>query len=79
AARDVKSPIIIQFSQGGAAFYAGKGLPNGNQEASILGSVAGALHVRTVAKAYGIPVIIHSDHCAKKLLPWFDGMLAADE
>ncbi|KAG0327741.1 Fructose-bisphosphate aldolase 1, partial [Podila horticola] len=79
AARDAKSPIIIQFSQGGAAFYAGKGLANGNQEASILGAVAGALHVRTVAKAYGIPVIIHSDHCAKKLLPWFDGMLAADE
>ncbi|KAG0028655.1 Fructose-bisphosphate aldolase 1 [Podila clonocystis] len=79
AARDAKSPIIIQFSQGGAAFYAGKGVANGNQEASILGAVAGALHVRTVAKAYGIPVIIHSDHCAKKLLPWFDGMLAADE
>ncbi|KAG2221409.1 hypothetical protein INT45_012660 [Circinella minor] len=79
AARDIKSPIIIQFSNGGAAFIAGKGLSNKNQEASIIGAVAGAQYVRTVAKAYGIPVIIHSDHCAKKLLPWFDGMLAADE
>lgn len=79
AARDIKSPIIIQFSQGGAAYFAGKGLANKNQEASIIGAVAGAQYVRTVAKAYGIPVIIHSDHCAKKLLPWFDGMLDADE
>lgn len=79
AARDAKAPIIIQFSQGGAAYYAGKGLANGKQEASILGAIAGAHHVRAVAKSYGIPVIIHSDHCAKKLLPWFDGMLAADE
>ncbi|KAJ3012053.1 Fructose-bisphosphate aldolase 1 [Thoreauomyces humboldtii] len=79
AARDAKAPIIIQFSQGGGAFYAGKGLENKNQEASILGSVAGAHYVRLVAKSYGIPVMIHSDHCAKKLLPWFDGMLKADE
>jgi fructose-bisphosphate aldolase class II len=79
AARDIKAPIIIQFSNGGSAFYAGKGISNANQEASILGAVAGALHVRQVAKAYGIPVILHSDHCAKKLLPWFDGMLKADE
>ncbi|KAI9488915.1 fructose 1,6-bisphosphate aldolase [Zychaea mexicana] len=79
AARDINSPIIIQFSQGGAAFVAGKGLTNKNQEASIIGAIAGAQYVRAVAKAYGIPVIIHSDHCAKKLIPWFDGMLAADE
>ncbi|KAG0165092.1 Fructose-bisphosphate aldolase 1 [Apophysomyces sp. BC1034] len=79
AARDIKSPIIIQFSNGGAAYFAGKGLANKNQEASIIGAVAGAQYVRAVAKAYGIPVVVHSDHCAKKLLPWFDGMLAADE
>ncbi|KAI8875933.1 fructose-bisphosphate aldolase [Backusella circina FSU 941] len=79
AARDIKSPLIIQFSQGGSAFFAGKGLDNKNQEASIIGAVAGAEYVRTVAKAYGVPVIVHSDHCAKKLLPWFDGMLDADE
>ncbi|KAI8388689.1 fructose-bisphosphate aldolase, class II [Radiomyces spectabilis] len=79
AARDIKSPIIIQFSNGGAAYVAGKGLSNKNQEASVLGAVAGAQYVRAVAKAYGIPVVVHSDHCAKKLLPWFDGMLAADE
>ncbi|KAJ8658947.1 fructose-bisphosphate aldolase, class II [Lichtheimia ornata] len=79
AARDIKSPIIIQFSNGGSAYVAGKGLSNKNQEASIIGAVAGAQYVRAVAKAYGIPVVIHSDHCAKKLLPWFDGMIAADE
>ncbi|GAA6056407.1 hypothetical protein JCM3770_000687 [Rhodotorula araucariae] len=79
AARDSKSPVIIQVSQGGAAFFAGKGVPNGNQEASIAGAVAAAHYVRAVAPTYGIPVVLHSDHCAKKLLPWFDGMLAADE
>jgi fructose-bisphosphate aldolase class II len=79
AARDSKSPVIIQFSNGGGAFFAGKSLPNKEQEASVLGSVAGAHYVRSVAAAYGIPVVIHSDHCAKKLLPWFDGMLKADE
>jgi len=79
AARDIKSPIIIQFSNGGSAYFAGKGLSNDGQKASILGAVAGAHYVRQVAKAYEIPVLVHSDHCAKKLLPWFDGMLAADE
>ncbi|KAF8655186.1 hypothetical protein AX16_003218 [Volvariella volvacea WC 439] len=79
AARDIKSPIILQVSQGGSAYFAGKGLSNDGQQASILGAIAAAKHVRTVAKAYGIPVILHSDHCAKKLLPWFDGMLEADE
>merc|ERR1719443_1436229 len=72
-------PIMIQFSEGGSAFFCGKALPNGKKEASILGAVAGAHYVRHVSPAYGIPVIVHSDHCAKKLLPWFDGMLEADE
>lgn len=79
AARDIKSPIILQVSQGGSAYYAGKGLANDSQQASILGAVAAAHHIRTVAKSYGVPVVLHSDHCAHKLLPWFDGMLAADE
>ncbi|EZG55177.1 fructose-bisphosphate aldolase class II, partial [Gregarina niphandrodes] len=79
AAKELNVPIIIQFSNGGAAYMAGKGLDNKDQKASILGAIAGAHYVRMVAPAYGIPVIVHSDHCAKKLLPWFDGMLAADE
>lgn len=79
AARDSKSPIILQVSQGGAAYFAGKGVKNGNQEASIAGAVAAAHYVRAVAPAYGIPVVLHTDHCAKKLLPWLDGMLDADE
>ncbi|KAG1786318.1 uncharacterized protein HD556DRAFT_1385029 [Suillus plorans] len=76
--RDIKAPIILQVSQGGSAYFAGKGLSNDNQQASILGAIAAA-HIRTVAKAYGVPVVLHSDHCAHKLLQWFDGMLAADE
>lgn len=79
AARDIKSPIIIQVSQGGAAYFAGKGLSNDKQQASIVGAISAAHHVRLMAKAYGVPVIMHSDHCAEKLLPWFDGMLDADE
>lgn len=81
AAAKVKSPIIIQVSNGGAAFFCGKFIDNKNppEQAAIAGSVACALHVRAVAKYYGVPVVLHSDHCAKKLLPWFDGMLAADE
>lgn len=79
AARDIKAPIIVQTSNGGAAYYAGKGIDNKNQEGSVLGSIAAAYHVRAMAKHYGVPVILHSDHCAKKLLPWFDGMLKADE
>jgi len=79
SARDSKAPVIIQVSQGGAAFFAGKGVKNGNQEASIAGAVAAAHFVRAIAPTYGIPVIMHTDHCAKKLLPWFDGMLLADE
>lgn len=79
AARDVNSPVIIQFSNGGAAFFAGKGIKNTNEKAAILGAIAGAQHVRLMAKHYNVPVVLHSDHCAKKLLPWFDGMLEADE
>lgn len=79
AAKSVNSPIILQFSNGGAAFFAGKGLSNDNQNAAIVGSISGALHVHNVAKAYGVPVILHTDHCAKKLLPWVDGLLGASE
>ncbi|MCB9082196.1 MAG: class II fructose-bisphosphate aldolase [Lewinellaceae bacterium] len=78
-ARDVNSPVIIQFSNGGAAFYAGKGLANDGQQAAILGGISGAMHVHTMAQAYGVPVILHTDHCAKKLLPWVDGLLSAGE
>jgi len=79
AARDVNSPVIIQFSNGGAHFLAGKGIKNTDQKAAVLGSIAGAQHVRLMAKHYGVPVILHTDHCAKKLLPWFDGLIDADE
>lgn len=79
AARANKSPIILQMSQGGAAFFAGKGIDNKNQEASIAGAVAGAHYIRSIAPIYGIPVVLHTDHCAKKLLPWLDGMMDADE
>ena len=79
AAKEVNSPVIIQFSNGGAAFWAGKGLPNGQQEAAILGGISGAKHVHIVAEAYGVPVILHTDHAAKKLLPWIDGLLKEGE
>ncbi|RMF27613.1 MAG: class II fructose-bisphosphate aldolase [Bacteroidetes bacterium] len=78
-AREVNSPIIIQFSNGGAAFFAGKGLSNENQQAAILGGISGAMHVHTLAKAYGVSVILHTDHCARKLLPWVDGLIEAGE
>lgn len=78
-AKTVNSPVIIQFSNGGAQFFAGKGLSNEGQKAAILGAISGALHVHTMAKAYDVPVILHTDHCAKKLLPWMDGMLEAGE
>ena len=78
-AKAVNSPVIIQFSNGGASFNAGQGLSNEGQKASILGGIAGAMHVHTMAKAYGVPVILHTDHCAKKLLPWVDGLLTASE
>jgi len=79
AARDAKAPIILQTSQGGAAYFAGKGVDNKDQTASIAGAVAAAHYIRSVAPAYKIPVILHTDHCAKKLLPWLDGMMDADE
>ncbi|UKM66260.1 class II fructose-bisphosphate aldolase [Flavobacteriaceae bacterium GSB9] len=78
-ARDLNAPVIIQFSNGGAQFNAGKGLSNDNQKAAIAGAIAGAKHVHTLSEAYGVPVILHTDHCAKKLLPWIDGMLDASE
>lgn len=79
AGRAAKAPVIIQFSNGGAAFWAGKGLSNDKQEAAILGGISGARHIHTVAAAYGIPVILHTDHAAKKLLPWIDGLLDQGE
>ncbi len=78
-AASLNSPVIIQFSNGGAQFNAGKGLSNENQQAAILGAVAGAKHVHEMAQAYGATVILHTDHCAKKLLPWIDGLLDASE
>ncbi len=78
-AAELNSPVIIQFSNGGGIFYAGKGLKNENQKAAILGSVSGAMHVHRLAEAYGATVILHTDHCAKKLLPWIDGMLTEAE
>jgi fructose-bisphosphate aldolase class II len=78
-AAKLNAPVIIQFSNGGAAFNAGKGLSNDGQKAAILGAVAGAKHIHTLAEAYGATVILHTDHCAKNLLPWLDGMLDASE
>ena len=78
-AREVNSPVVIQFSNGGGAFYAGKGLSNGDQIAAIAGSVSGAQHIHMMAEWYKVPVIIHTDHCAKNLLPWMDGMLSHGE
>ena len=78
-AAKLNAPVIIQFSNGGAQFNAGKGLSNANEQSAILGGVAGALHIHTLAKAYGATVILHTDHCAKKLLPWIDGLLDASE
>jgi len=77
SAKNVNSPIIIQFSNGGAQFYAGKAL-NG-KDSGVLGAISGALHVHTLAEAYGVPVILHTDHAARKLLPWIDALLDASE
>lgn len=79
AAVQVNSPLIIQFSNGGAAFNAGKGLKGENQLAAIKGSIAGALHIHALAEAYGATIILHTDHCAKNLLPWIDGVMDANE
>ena len=78
-AKELNAPVIIQFSNGGAVYNAGKGLSNENQKAAIAGSIAGAKHVHEMSKAYDIPVILHTDHCAKKLLPWIDGLIEASE
>ncbi len=78
-AREVNSPVIIQFSNGGSAFFAGKGLSNKDQRASIAGGISGAMHVHQMAEAYGVPVILHTDHCALDILPWVEGLLEAGE
>jgi fructose-bisphosphate aldolase, class II len=79
-AAKVRAPVIVQFSNGGAAFIAGKGVKTDvPQGAAILGAISGAHHVHQMAEHYGVPVILHTDHCAKKLLPWLDGLLDAGE
>jgi len=78
-AAKLNAPVIIQFSNGGAQFNAGKGLSNAEEQSAILGAVAGAKHIHLLAEAYGATVILHTDHCAKKLLPWIDGLLDASE
>src|SRR6476620_3886850 len=78
-AAKLNAPVIVQFSNGGCLFNAGKGLSNENEKAAILGGIAGAKHVHTLAEAYGATVILHTDHCAKNLLPWIDGLLEASE
>jgi fructose-bisphosphate aldolase class II len=78
-AAKLKAPVIIQFSNGGAHYFAGKGLSNEAENAAILGAVSGAKHVHALAEAYGATVVLHTDHCAKKLLPWIDGLLTAGE
>ena len=78
-ARDLNSPVIIQFSNGGAHFFGGKGLSSEGQEGPIAGAISGAIHVHNISEYYGVPVILHTDHAAKKLLPWIDGLLEAGE
>ena len=79
AAAAIKSPVIVQFSNSGSAFVAGKGYQADGQKPSIMGALSGAQHVHLMAKEYGVPVILHTDHAAKKLLPWIDGLLDAGE
>lgn len=79
AAAKVNSPVIIQFSNGGAQFIAGKGMPNDNLQGNIAGGISGALHIHNVAKYYGVPVVLHTDHAAKKWLPWVSGLIDAGE
>ncbi|MBG9378624.1 class II fructose-bisphosphate aldolase [Panacibacter sp. DH6] len=78
-AAKVQSPVIIQFSNGGAQFVAGKGMPNDKLQANIIGAISGAMHVHNVASYYGVPVVLHTDHAAKKWLPWIDALLKAGE
>lgn len=77
AAAKVNSPVIIQFSNGGAQFIAGKGMPNDQLQGNIRGAISGALHIHNVAKYYGVPVVLHTDHAAKKWLPWISGLIDA--
>ena len=79
AAAKVNSPVIIQFSNGGAQFFAGKGMPNDKLQANISGAISGAMHVHNVAKYYGVPVVLHTDHAAKKWLPWISALIDAGE
>lgn len=79
AAREANAPIIIQFSNGGGQFNAGKALDNAGERATIAGSIAGAQHIRLLSKYYGVPVILHTDHCARKIMPWVEGLIAAGE
>lgn len=78
-AAKVNSPVIIQFSNGGAQFIAGKGMPNDNLQGNISGGVSGALHIHNVARYYGVPVVLHTDHAAKKWLPWVSGLIDEGE
>jgi fructose-bisphosphate aldolase class II len=78
-AAKVNSPVIIQFSNGGAQFIAGKGMPNDQLQGNIAGGISGALHIHNVAKHYGVPVVLHTDHAAKKWLPWISGLIDAGE
>ena len=78
-AAKLNAPVIIQYSNGGAQFFAGKGLSNANEQSAILGGISGAKHIHELATAYGATVILHTDHAAKKLLPWIDGLLDASE
>jgi fructose-bisphosphate aldolase class II len=78
-AAKVNSPVIIQFSNGGAQFIAGKGMPNDQLQGNISGGISGALHIHNVAKHYGVPVVLHTDHASKKWLPWISGLIDAGE
>lgn len=78
-AKELNSPVIIQFSNGGAHFFAGKGLSNDNEKGAVWGAVSGAHHVHLMAEAYDVPVILHTDHCARKIIPWVDGLLDEGE
>lgn len=79
AAKKLSSPVIIQLSNGGAQFYAGKGVGNEQEKAAIAGAVSAAQHVHLLAESYGVTVVMHTDHAAKKLLPWIDGLLTESE
>lgn len=78
-AAKVNSPVIVQFSNGGAQFIAGKGMPNDQLQGNISGAISGALHIHNVAKQYGVSVVLHTDHAAKKWLPWISGLIDAGE